>query len=149
MGVDIDSDYISRCVGLMRASRLDDRVDARLESVYDHDGGPYDAAYFSASFMLLPDPQAALARVRDLLAPGGLVYFTQTFENERSSFLEWFKPMLRSLTTIDFGRVTYEEDFRSELATSGAEILEVTRLGGNTLRSYHLAVARPGSNALS
>lgn len=148
-GIDIDPDYVSRCVDLVRARGLDDRIEARLESVYDHTGGPYDAAYFSASFMLLPDPQGALAHVGALLAPAGQLYFTQTFENERSPFMERFKPMLRSLTTIDFGRVTYEEDFRSELMSSGAEILELTRLGGNRMRSYHLAVAKPPSSSPS
>ena len=72
------------------------------------------------------------------------LYFTQTFENRRSPLMERLKPMLRTLTTIDFGRVTYEEDFREELRTADVELIEMARLGGNRARSYHIAVARPG-----
>ena len=143
-GIDIDPDYIARCRRSIDDSGLEDLVEARLESVYDHEGGPYDAVYFSASFMLLPDPRGALDHVRALLAPEGRLYFTQTFENRRSPLMERLKPMLRTLTTIDFGRVTYEEDFREELRTADVELIEMARLGGNRARSYHIAVARPG-----
>lgn len=143
VGIDIDADYIARCQALLADRGLEDLVEARLESVYDHTGGPYEAAYFSASFMLLPDPRAALDHVGSMLSEGGRLYFTQTFENQRSALMERFKPMLRTLTTIDFGRVTYEDDFRTELATANVDLIEMEKLGGNRSRSYHLAVARP------
>jgi hypothetical protein len=53
--------------------------------------------------------------------------------------------MLRTLTTIDFGRVTYEDDFRTELQTANVDLVEMAKLGGTRSRSYHIAVARPGS----
>lgn len=143
-GIDIDRDYIERCRRLVAEHRLEDRVLARLESVYDHRSGPYEAVYFSASFMLLPDPRRALDHVGAMLTPDGRLYFTQTFENERSALIERVKPMLRTLTTIDFGRVTYEDDFRAELDAARIELLEMSRLGGTRSRSYHIAVARPG-----
>jgi hypothetical protein len=43
----------------------------RLQSVYDHRDGPYDAVYFSGSFMLLPDRTGCLKHVRTLLTPEG------------------------------------------------------------------------------
>lgn len=142
-GIDIDADYIARCRRLVVERGLADRVEPRLESAYDHRGGPYDAVYFSASFMLLPEPQRALEHASSLLTGHGRLYFTQTFENTRSPFMERLKPVLRALTTIDFGRVTYEDEFRAELETAGVELLEMERLGGNRARSYHLAVASP------
>ena len=81
-GLDIERAYVDRCrraVGREGGSTASSTP--RLESVYDHRGGPYDAAYFSASFMLLPDPPAALRHVRTLLVPDGRIYFTQTFEH--------------------------------------------------------------------
>ena len=143
-GIDIDADYIARCRRSIADAGLEDLVEARLESVYDHTGGPYEAVYFSASFMLLPDPRRALDHVRTLLTPTGRMYFTQTFENQRSPLMERLKPMLRTLTTIDFGRVTYEDEFRKELRTADVDLIEMARLGGNRARSYHIAVARPG-----
>lgn len=141
-GIDIDPAYIDRCRRAVARRGLTDRIDARLESVYDHRGGPYDAAYFSASFMLLPEPAAALRHVRTLLSPDARIYFTQTFEHRPSRVVERVKPLLRVVTTIDFGRVTYEEDFRRALEAAGVTIEELVRLDNGKRRSSVLAVAR-------
>src|SRR5262245_52467377 len=79
-GIDVDAAYVARCRRAVAARGLAGRVAVRLESVDDHQGGPYDAAYFSGSFMLLPDPARALRHVCALLAPGGRIWFTQTLE---------------------------------------------------------------------
>src|SRR5262249_23719876 len=101
------------------------------------------AAYFSASFMLLPDPPAALQHVGSLLAPRGRFYFTQTFEHRPSRAIERLKPLLHLVTTIDFGRVTYERDFRQVLDASGMTIEEFETLHASARRSAVLAVASP------
>lgn len=142
-GVDIDADYIQRAQQRLAGSVLGDRSEARLESVYDHRGGPYDAVYFSASFMLLPDPEGALRHCASLLKPCGRVYFTQTIQNHPSRWMEFFKPFLKRLTSIDFGRVTYEADFKAQIHASGLTLEEFTTLGRHGGRAYCLAVARP------
>lgn len=142
-GIDIDADYVERCRREIARRRLGQRVAVRLESVYDHQGGPYDAVYFSGSFMLLPDPARALQHVGPLLTPGGRIYFTQTFEQRRSTVLEILKPLLRLVTTIDFGRVTYEPDFRAALVAGGTELEELQTLSRGRRRSAVLAVAGP------
>ena len=85
---------------------------------------------------------AALAQILTQLTDGGHVYFTQTFQERRSPFLEKAKPMLKKLTTIDFGTVTYEEDFRKTVAAGGLEIDEMVELGRTGNRSYRLAVGQ-------
>lgn len=142
-GVDIDADYVARCRAAVAAHDLGGRVMVRHESVTDHRGGPYDAVYFSASFMLLPDPPAALRHVGTLLAPGGQVWFTQTFEHRRSRVVEVVKPLLRRVTTIDFGRVTYEDDFRHAVAAGGMTLQALEVFEPGRRRSSVLAVARP------
>ncbi len=142
-GVDIDRDYVERCTRAVADAGLAERVEVRCESIYDHRAGPYDAVYFSASFMLLPDPRGALRHVATLLAPGGRLYFTQTFENQRASAMERIKPLLRLVTTIDFGKVTYEADFRRVLAASGVEVEEFVALSRGRRRSSILALGRP------
>jgi SAM-dependent methyltransferase len=145
-GVDVDGDYVERCRREASRAGLADRIEVRLESVYEHRGGPYDAVYFSASFMLLPDPPRALHHVTALLALGGRIYFTQTFEHERSRLTERVKPLLRLVTTIDFGRVTYEKDFRAALASAGVETEEIETIGDGRRRSSRLVAARPAAN---
>jgi len=142
VGVDVDAAYVERCRRAAARRGLSDRIEARLESIYDHRGGPYDAAYFSGSFMLLPDPPGALRHVAGLLAPGGCIYFTQTFEHQRSRAVEIAKPLLRLLTTIDFGRVTYEADFLRALAAAGVELEDREILHPGKRRSSVLVAAR-------
>jgi SAM-dependent methyltransferase len=143
VGVDIDGDYVRHCQKSIWKEGLGRHVRVYLQSVYDHDGGPYDAVYFSASFMLLPDPAAALHHITSLLKPDGLIYFTQTFEERRSPVMEQLKPILGQLTTIEFGRVTYEADFREVIEAGNIELIHMEELGRSRSRSYRLAVGRP------
>lgn len=141
-GVDVDAAYVARCTAAVAAAGLAARVAPRLESILDHRAGPYDAAYFSGSFMLLPDPPATLRHVGGLLRPGAPLYFTQTFEHARSRTMEVAKPLLRLLTTIDFGRVTYEPEFRRALADGGVVLEGLETLHAGRRRAAVLAVAR-------
>lgn len=142
-GVDIDPDYVERCRKLIGRTHLDDQVAVRLESIYDHEANiPYDAVYFSASFMLLPDPARALAHVRTLLAPSGRVFFTQTFQEKPSRLLEKAKPMLHRVTTIHFGQVTYEADFLRIVEESGLRLEELATIGRQGHRTFRLAIGR-------
>lgn len=146
-GIDIDADYVERARSRLRDSPLSDCAAARLESVYDHQDGPYDAVYFSASFMLLPEPERALRHCRTLLQPGGRFYFTQTVQMQPSRWMEAIKPMLKRVTSIDFGRVTYEGAFREQIRSAGLELREFTVLGRHGSRASCLAVAEPGPPA--
>lgn len=143
VGVDIDEDYVKRSQAHMRKAGVEDLVDVRLESIYEHHGGPYDATYFSASFMLMPDPPAVLRHVATLLKPNGRVYFTQTFQDRKSKVLERAKPLLGRVTTIEFGRVTYEDDFLRTVQDGGLDLCEFVTMDTKGSRSYRLAVGVP------
>jgi SAM-dependent methyltransferase len=143
-GIDIDADYIERARRRLRDSPLRDRAEARLESVYDHRGGPYDAVYFSASFMLLPEPERALRHCCTLLNPGGRIYFTQTIQQEPARWMERLKPMLKRVTSIDFGRVTYEDELKEQIRAAGLELEEFATLARHGSRASCIVVARPG-----
>ncbi|MEJ3658736.1 class I SAM-dependent methyltransferase [Actinomycetes bacterium KLBMP 9759] len=142
-GLDIDADYFERCVREVAKAGLVDRVTPLLASVYDHRGGPYEAVYFSASLMLLPDPVAAIEHVAAQLRPDGRIYATQTFQHRRSPLLERVKPLAKRVTTIEFGRVTYEDEFRRTFADAGMELLELHTMSRNRNNSFRLAVATP------
>jgi SAM-dependent methyltransferase len=142
IGLDIDRDYLACCQAALGRAGLTEQVTPVLGSVYDHRGGPYDAVYFSASLMLLPDPVAAIAHVSTLLAPGGRLFSTQTFHHRRSPLLERAKPLAQHVTTIHFGRVTYEHEFRKAFADAGIELEELTTMHYTRRWSYRLAVGR-------
>jgi 2-polyprenyl-3-methyl-5-hydroxy-6-metoxy-1,4-benzoquinol methylase len=143
VGLDIDADYLERCRTEMARAGLSAQVSPVLSSVYDHRGGPYDAVYFSASLMLLPDPVAAITHVATQLTPQGRVFSTQTFHHRRSALLERTKPVLRHVTTIHFGRVTYEDEFRQAFVDADMELVELVTMSSTRRSSYRLAVAVP------
>jgi SAM-dependent methyltransferase len=142
VGLDVDPDYVRRALRKVEDSGLGERVDVVHEAFEDHEGGPYDAVYFGGSFMLLADPAAALAHARTLLAPGGRVWFTQTFQDRRSAVMERLKPTLKAFTSVDFGRVTYEADFLDALARGGLEVETHEVLGRTAGRSSRLVGAK-------
>lgn len=146
LGLDVDPDYLKRCNRSIVRAGLKKNVQVRLESVYDHHGGPYDAVYFSSSFMLLPDSLAALRHVLSQLKPGGKVYFTQTFHERKSPLAEKVKPILHKVTTIHFGQVTYFENFSRVVSEAGAEVSDVRVLKQGRNMSFRLIEARPVSN---
>ena len=143
VGVDVDGDYVARARQRLGNSPLADVSEVRLESVYDHRGGPYDAVYFSGSFMLLPQPEQALRHCCALLNPGGRIFFTQTIQKQPARWMEILKPLLKRVTSIDFGRVTYEDDFRAQLHAAGLELEEFTALAHHGSRASYVAMARP------
>jgi alpha-N-acetylglucosaminidase len=61
--------------------------------------------------MLFKDKQLVLDRIKDYIKPGGKIVFFQTMFKERFRFMEFIKPKLKYVTTIDFGNITYEKDF--------------------------------------
>jgi len=147
-GIDINMSYLKACQAGIDALGVGDCIRVRERSVYDLTpallgGELYDAVYFSASFMLLPDQRAALRVVRACLKPGGQVCFTQTFETQRTRFWEVVKPLLYLFTTVHFGVVTYEGPFLEMLREEGFEVTrnEVLRLQGS--REMRVVMAKP------
>jgi len=143
LGLDIDLDYINRCRRAIAKAGLQEYMQVRWESVYDHSGGPYDAIYFSGSFMLLPDPVGALRHVLPQLTPEGRVYFTQTFHEQHSPLAEKIKPLLHKVTTIHFGQVTYLWDFSRVVAEAGAQITDMVLMKKMRNTSFRLIEVAP------
>ena len=70
--------------------------------------------------MILPDKEFALEIAKDHLAPEGKIYFMLTLYKEKKfiyTLIGYIKPYIKYLTTMDYGRITYENEFK-ELAES-------------------------------
>ncbi|KAG6584775.1 uncharacterized protein IUM83_19856 [Phytophthora cinnamomi] len=147
-GVDYDADYVARCRTLLRERQLQARVNVHHASIYDFSGpGPYDAVYFSSSLMLMPDAVKALRHCVGMLKPeSGRVYVTQTIQTSHSKLVELGKPLLKFLTTIDFGSVTYEEELLNTFKKAGLTVREHVPISGSSMtstRSFRLFVLEP------
>jgi len=113
-GLDINKHYLEHCRKLIQAFDLEQHVDVRHQSVTryspPHDNY-FDYVFFGMSFMLLDDQKMVLERAKRWLKPHGEMIFFQTMFKNKSKVMEFIKPRLKFLTTVDFGRVTYESDF--------------------------------------
>ncbi len=124
-GIDINRCYLDHCSNQIRRWGLDRNITVLHEPVesFEPPERPwYDSILFSMSFMLLEDPGTVLDRIRPWIKPEGRVLFFQTMFHRRSPVMELIKPRLRYLTTVDFGRVIYEDEFFALLRDRGIEV---------------------------
>jgi len=88
----------------------------------------FDSIYFSGSFSLLPSPIDALHSVSKLLPSpekgGGNIYITQTFQRYSPPFFNIVKPLIKYVTTIDFGRLISTKEILEIYEKSGLKLVE-------------------------
>eukprot|EP00466_Bigelowiella_natans_P021234 jgi/Bigna1/50795/estExt_Genewise1.C_950031 len=144
VGIDYEAAYIERAEKVLAWNRLSDLVRVRCKSIYDP-GQRFDAAYFSGSLTLMPDPPAALKVAATMCKPGAPIYITQTFQLQHSPVAEIIKPLMKYLTTIDFGQLTYLSKLDEIASKAGMEIEANTPIEGsvqNRWQSARLVVMR-------
>jgi hypothetical protein len=86
--------------------------------------------FFSFSFMLMPEQLQALEVAKSILEKneGSRISFVLTINKNRNSFLGKIKPLIKKLTTVDFGNVVYEDEFLALLDTAGLEVTKYIRV---------------------
>ncbi|OQR98443.1 hypothetical protein ACHHYP_08592 [Achlya hypogyna] len=140
VGIDYDADYVDSCTSNIRRAGFEDRISVHYASVYDFvPSGMFDAVYFSASLMIMPDPVAALRHTARFLRASGRLYVTQTVQTRPSWLVQVGKPLLKFVTTVDFGAVTYEADLLRAFAAAGLRVETTRCLSGSSptsVRSY-------------
>jgi 2-polyprenyl-3-methyl-5-hydroxy-6-metoxy-1,4-benzoquinol methylase len=137
-GIDIDLDYLRHCRELIQKHQMEDYIDVGQGSVETYappNPGCFDFILFTMSFMLVRDPSSVLRRAKDWLKPGGEIVFVQAMFKRRSRFVDLIKPKLKYLTTVDFGRAIYEEDFFALLRESRLSVKEDRVLKGKWFNS--------------
>jgi ubiquinone/menaquinone biosynthesis C-methylase UbiE len=144
VGIDIDTAYLAEATRVVAQTDIANQIkiiQADIsETSYDH---LFDAVYFSDSFMLIPKQKRVSALYnakKSLKGHLAKIYFTQTHETHRSILLEFIKPRIKLLTSIDFGLVTYESEFFETLHEAGLFIVSQKRLYGNKKRAMILSI---------
>ena len=119
IGVDYNGFYIEAAKTCIQDQNMTDHISVHTLSIYDEEGlqkilasrqGQVDSVYFSGSFSLLPDPKGALATVLKVLKPKGEIYITQTYQKRYSPVMSRVKPLIKFVTTIDFGQLITTAD---------------------------------------
>ncbi|CCW62281.1 unnamed protein product [Phytomonas sp. EM1] len=157
VGVDYDLDYVSRAqVNIARSDNMQYLVRVVHASVHDFNkdlSEKFDVIYFSGSFMAIRNQAEALRHCTRMLRipiPKDRdtcnIFFTQTFERRTlvgNYITPYIKRFLSFMTTIDFGIVTYEDEFREVLERADVEIVRIKVLKSTYFRSQVIVMARP------
>lgn len=112
-GIDISAAALRQCARNVKSHGLEDHVELHLASIEDFPtaGMQFDYIFFSMSFMLLENQKMVLDRVRRMIARQSEIVFFQTMYDKRNPILDFIKPKLKYFSGIEFGPVSYEEDF--------------------------------------
>mgnify|MGYP006291782227 CR=1 FL=1 len=138
-GLDVNKHYIEHTRELIRHYGLQDRVGVHHCAVenYQPPGEGFDYVLFSMSFMLLPNQEEVLNRVKQWLRPKGEIVFFQTMFRDKSRLLDWVKPRLKYITSVDFGEPVYEDDFFRLLHRGGLVVTRDRLLKRNWLKAQY------------
>lgn len=143
-GLDINTSYIQHCRSLIDQFDIGSHIQVYccpVEQFTPETHTAFDFILFSMSFMLLENQHAVLERVKQWLKPGGRIIFFQTMFRRHNRVLEFLKPRLKYFTTVDFGAVTYEEEFFEQLAASSLAVEKDMLLQKNRFQGeYRLIV---------
>lgn len=146
-GLDINRHYLEHCRKLINQYNLERQVRVIQESILKFtppDNMAYDYIFFGQSFMLMDQQGEILERTKNWLKPEGKVVFFQTMFKNKSKLMEFVKPRLKFLTTVDFGKVTYEKDFYELLNQGNFCSCEDKLLKKNVFKGEHrLIVTKP------
>jgi SAM-dependent methyltransferase len=144
VGIDIDQDYVDAARLNVARCRLGSHVEIICTTNYQ--GGPFDAIYFSGSFMIIPNKVEFLKRMRGMLRSSehSRVYFSQTLEKPGivGAIMTWLKPTLKWLTTIDFGTVTYRRNLEAHIVAAGFVVEDLRIVKPGYFRDQVLVIAK-------
>ena len=143
VGVDYDEHYVAA------AANLEHYISVDCASIHDFSpqiGQTFEAVYFSGSFMIIRNKVQALNPCQRMLtASTGKFYFTQTIEQRGmvAPLVSMIvKPALKMVTSIDFGQVTYRDEFDKTLKAAGLKTELYQVLSGGAFRNEVLVIAQ-------
>jgi SAM-dependent methyltransferase len=132
IGIDYNNFYINAAQTCIEEQNMTNKISVHAISIYDEEAlkkimasKKVDSVYFSGSFSLLPDPKGALAAILKVLKPKGEVYITQSYQKKYSPVMSRVKPLIKFVTTIDFGQLVTVKEIAELLSdVDGLEVKE-------------------------
>ena len=145
VGIDYNSFYIDTARRAIEDQNMSEYITVQCMDIYDEinvqslltnhnkdDKKFFDAVYFSGSFSLLPKPLEALKSLSSsLLSSEGRIYITQTYQRHTPFLLHRVKPLLKYLTTIDFGNLVTTDGILELYDKSGLVVEEHSVIEGS------------------
>jgi alpha-N-acetylglucosaminidase len=170
IGVDYNNLYIQAAQEAIMKQNMSQHISVHTLDIYNEEAlqmvlqkeniSFVNSAYFSGSFSLMPDPKGALAAVKKVLSPrprSGNIYITQTYQKRTLPLMTTIKPMLKFITTVDFGQLVTVEAIDEMLNdVDGMDLVEHGIMEGSVdtywqaayLSVLKLALTKDGKNEM-
>jgi len=116
-GVDIDEIYLSKCRDNIKKYDLSNHIDVKnnQEFFVPDNHNRYDFILFSDSYAVIPDVHDLINSCKKYLTPNGRIVIITTLDQNTNEFKRLFKSSIYYFTTIDFGKVTTVDEFKSKI----------------------------------
>ena len=130
VGVDLHPAYTEKAIGIFKDDPQVEIYNMDFYKIRSYIQEKFRFIFFSFSFMLMPDQPQALELAKQILEKNenSRISFVLTINKSKNSFLQRIKPLIKRITTVDFGNVVYEDDFLSLLNSAGLEVTKYIRV---------------------
>jgi ubiquinone/menaquinone biosynthesis C-methylase UbiE len=129
IGVDLHTEYTQKASEVFQADPLVEIHNCDFYEIKKVVGSKkFSTILFSFSFMLMPDHIKALMLSQSILEKDGRICFLMTLNKKGFPLLEKIKPLIKKITTVDFGRVVYEKEFDEVLGIANLETTKKVRI---------------------
>lgn len=128
LAIDINDHYINTA---KKNLKQHENVDVQFQDFLEMDpqNEKFDIVFFGFSFMLIPDKVRALQIARQMVKPGGKIAMFLTLYQKKNRFVEFVKPKLEYISSIEFGQVYYYDQMKEILNDGGVKIVYEEKLG--------------------
>lgn len=117
-GIDIDSVYIKKCIQRIKDEKLESNINIKLMDIFNYkilrEDEKFDYMIFSESAPLMSN-ELIISFINHALtylikSNGKIIFLNNLMENKNNNMSK-YKPLIKYLVMIDFGRVLTKNDF--------------------------------------
>jgi ubiquinone/menaquinone biosynthesis C-methylase UbiE len=130
VGVDLHPAYTEKAINLFEGDSQVEIYNMDFYKIAETLKVKFKTIFFSFSFMLMPDQLKALEVAKSILerSEESRISFALTINKNKNSLLSKLKPLIKRVTTVDFGNVVYEDSFMNLLESAELEVTRYVRL---------------------
>lgn len=149
--IDADESYVNACNQKVTQASLQQHVFPQIATLVDYNprnNRLFSHIIFVDSFATLHPFAQSLRAAVDLLVDqeDGRLFFAQALWQKKSTFAEWLRPKLSSLTSVNLADFVYEGDFDDALHDADLVVVRYDKIdstrGDDDAEQCRLVVAR-------
>ena len=141
IGYDTDSGYVEQCRTTITDKQLDNHITVKNKDITKINSlnDKVDFILFSDSYNVIKDVHKMINHCIKFLKYDGSIYIITTLDNSKDytiKYKRFIKPKLKFFCSVDFGRVTTTNEFKSKVINDGWTIKNFKVIYNHTFPLY-------------